>query len=443
MVFMVLTVESCMEILTVRRVRTKGRIARQSHKRLSSAYNKEIVRQCKKIGSMAMADIKREAKMALKDAYYFLLRNVAYGLPALLPMKRDHVLFVELDRTAPSDSMMLVKRELEQRGFTCDFVSLSKYRGGLGAHALACLRMASKAGRSRAVVLCEAITAVGVLRMRKGSQVVQLWHGCGAFKKFGMSTAEKTFGASRDEKLRFPDHASTTLVTVSSPEVVWAYEEAMNLEGKGVVRPLGVSRTDVFFDEAFVAKNVDEVRKKYPQIGNRKIMLYAPTFRGHVTTAEAPDRLDIALLRERLGNEWVLLVKQHPHVRTRPPIPVGCEDFAFDVSDELTIEACLCAADACISDYSSLVFEYSLFRRPMAFFAYDREDYDDWRGFYYDYDELTPGPVLSTSREVADWAAGLSAGFDPTEVDAFRERFMSSCDGRSTCRIVDAVLALE
>ena len=390
-----------------------------------------------------MPNVKRQAKMLLKDAYYAVLRNIAYGFPALLPMDQSRVLFVEHDRTTLSDSMELVWREFESRGFICDFVSLGKYRLSPAGHAMASMRMAAKAARARAIVMCEACTPVGVLHPRKGCQVVQLWHGCGAFKKFGMSTAEKIFGASREEKLRFPDHASTTLVTVSSPEVRWAYIEAMDMQDRPeVVQALGVSRTDVYFDPVFIDDRSAEVRERCPQIGKRRILLYAPTFRGTVKEATAPDRLDIALLKERLADDWALLIKQHPHVHELPPIPSGCEGFAFDVTHELSIEQCLCAADACVSDYSSLVFEYSLFGRPMAFFAYDKDDYDDWRGFYYDYDELTPGPVLTTTAELAAWVANLSKGFDPSEVDAFRMRFMSSCDGHSTQRIVDTVLRM-
>ena len=89
-----------------------------------------------------------------------------------------------------------------------------------------------------------------------------------------------------------------------------------------------------------------------------------------------------------------MLVKHHPFVRDLPEIPESSRRFAFDVSDELSIDVLLSVADACISDYSSLVFEYSLFEKPLIFFAFDKDEYDDWRGFYYDYEDMTPGPVF-------------------------------------------------
>ena len=146
-----------------------------------------------------------------------------------------------------------------------------------------------------------------------------------------------------------------------------------------------------------------------------------------------------------LGNEYVLLMKHHPLVRKRPKIPEVCADFARDVTDEMTIEDLLCVSDICISDYSSLVFEYSLFERPMIFLAHDLEEFFDWRGFYYDYFELTPGPVFKSTTEVIEYIQNIDRLFDKERVRAFREKFMSSCDGHATERIMDVMFgkALE
>lgn len=366
----------------------------------------------------------------------------AYRKAAVGPIDSRKVLFVEMNRDTISDSMQLAYEEMVRRGFDCTLLSLHMYRGKFSEYTSRCIELAKQAATAHFVFICEANQPLASLPMRTETKVIQLWHGCGAFKRFGMSTADKVFGASREEKLKRPAHRNTSLVTVSSPEVVWAYEEAMSLEGAGVVQPLGVSRTDVFFDQDYIERCHAEVEEVVPEARDKRVLLYAPTFRGRVATAEAPDQLDVSLLHDHLKEGWVLLIKHHPHIKKRPPVPSGCEHFAFDVTNSLSIEACLCCADACVSDYSSLVYEYSLLRRPMAFFAYDKDDYDDWRGFYYDYDELTPGPVFTTTEEIATWTGSLAQGFDPTEVDAFRNRFMSSCDGQATQRIVDTVLAL-
>jgi len=111
----------------------------------------------------------------------------------------------------------------------------------------------------------------------------------------------------------------------------------------------------------------------------------------------------------------------------------------MDITKDLDIEQLLCVSDICISDYSSLIFEYSLFERPMIFYAYDLDNYFDWRGFYYNYDELTPGPIVTSTEEIIDYIQNLDTRFDKAEVHAFREKFMSACDGHATDRIVELV----
>ena len=88
-----------------------------------------------------------------------------------------------------------------------------------------------------------------------------------------------------------------------------------------------------------------------------------------------------------------------------------------------------------ITDYSSLIFEYSLMNRPMVFYSYALDSYYDWRGFYYDYEEMTPGPVCRTMEELMDALANVDAQFDQERLDEFREKFMGACDGHATERI--------
>ena len=94
------------------------------------------------------------------------------------------------------------------------------------------------------------------------------------------------------------------------------------------------------------------------------------------------------------------------------------------------------ASDMMLTDYSSAVFEYSLMEKPMVFFAYDLDVYDDFRGFYYPYEEMTPGPVVRTTEEVAEAILAAAGAFDPSAVKQFKDTYMCACDGHSTERIL-------
>ena len=356
-------------------------------------------------------------------------------------IKREKAVFVEVRFDEITDSFRLVYDRMKADGFDVHEQFIENIKPGKWGYSKRCLRMLEDISDAHYVFLNDACNVTSCIPLRKGTKIYQLWHACGAFKKFGMSTAELIFGDNRKSLERYPNYGNLSYVTVSSPEVIWAYEEAMNLKDtKTQVVATGVSRTDVFYDQHFIEQSKAAVYSVCPAAENKKIILYAPTFRGRVAKAESPDCLDIPAMKRALGDEYVLLIKHHPFVKQPPVVPEDCADFAMDVTKSLEIDQLLCASDVCVSDYSSLIFEYSLFERPMIFFAYDLDDYFDWRGFYYNYDELTPGPVVKETEEIIDYIRHLDTRFDQAQVHAFKEKFMSSCDGHATDRIMALVL---
>ena len=352
-----------------------------------------------------------------------------YFKHAKQPVDEKKVVFVELRLPKLTNSFKVLYDTL-YRDYDFDihchflrntYVSRKEYRNNVKA-------MLADIATAKYVFFDEATNVNGCFKMREETVVTQLWHGCGAFKQFGFSTAAAIFGASREQMEKYPFNRNYTRVTVSSPEVVWAYEEAMQYSHEsGVVQALGSSRTDIFYDQHVIDKAYENLYALMPQAKGKKVILYAPTFRGRVAKATTPRVLIPEFMKYELGDEYVLLFKHHPLVRS---------DFAMDVTDTMTIEDLLCVADICISDYSSLVFEYSLFEKPMLFLAHDLENFFDWRGFYYDYDELAPGPIVSNTTGVIDFIKHIDERFDRERVHEFRKKFMRSCDGHATERIM-------
>lgn len=100
----------------------------------------------------------------------------------------------------------------------------------------------------------------------------------------------------------------------------------------------------------------------------------------------------------------------------------------------------MCAADMLISDYSSVIFEYSLLSRPMIFFAYDLEEYDRDRSFYNKYEDFVPGPIVRDTDGIISAVRQAQSGFDSAKIENFRNYFMDACDGHSTARIAEAFM---
>lgn len=384
-------------------------------------------------------------KKIVKELYHIITLKILFPLQykrfSKKPIVKNKAVFIEANLSQLTNSLSLIYKNLQEKGFELHTCFLNEaYVGKVQyiKNALTCLKTIADA---EYIFLCEGSRLLSCLNIRKETVVAQTWHGCGAFKKFGFSTIGFLFGASKRESEKYSYYKNFNIVTVSGDEVIWAYNEAMNLpENSDVVKALGVSRTDVFFEKDFLQKAKTKVFNTTKIDKNKKIILYAPTFRGNVGSAKAPDMLDIASMKNSLGDEYVLLIKHHPVIKNRPKIPPELQDFAIDVTKNLSIEHLIATSDICISDYSSLVFEYSLFERPMIFYAYDYDEYSDWRGFYYDYDELTPGPVVKTTEEIIEYIKNIERSFDKHKVIDFKNKFMNACDGKATQRLIDFVL---
>jgi CDP-ribitol ribitolphosphotransferase len=181
------------------------------------------------------------------------------------------------------------------------------------------------------------------------------------------------------------------------------------------------------------------VRRRYAVPDGRRIVLYAPTFRGtRITRARSPLDLDLRTLGESLAADHVLLLRDHPFVRGRRSLADAPGGFVIDVSGHEDMNELLLVADVLVTDYSSAMYEFALLGRPIAFFAPDHAAYEAERGFYFDYPTGLPGPVFETTAALAAW---LRAGeFDVERVRRFAADSFDAADGRSTARFVDEVV---
>ncbi|HUG29729.1 MAG TPA: CDP-glycerol glycerophosphotransferase family protein [Candidatus Limnocylindria bacterium] len=278
-----------------------------------------------------------------------------------------------------------------------------------------------------------------VIRPRAGTTFVQLWHACGAFKRFGYSVLDKSFGADETYIRSIAIHSNYDLCLVSAASFTAFYAEAFRLPPERFTARLGIPRTDLFFDQARVASTVAELRRRYAIPSDRRVVLYAPTFRGErITRARDPEDLDLAALRTAIGDDHVVLLRSHPFVRARMPAGSALGGFVIDVSDHADMNELLLVADVLVTDYSSVMYEFALLGRPMAFFAPDHVAYEAERGFYFDYSSGLPGPIFTTAAEFAAW---LRAGeFDEDRVRRFAAESFDVADGRATARFVDEVV---
>lgn len=292
---------------------------------------------------------------------------------------------------------------------------------------------------AKALFLSTANDLLSHIDVRPETKVIQLWHGVGAFKHVGHSTVNNSsFGRSQEQWCEYDSYRNYDAVTIASEGQRWIFRDSMQLEDSKIL-PIGVARTDVFYDRKYHNDSLESLYERFPQIQEKKIILYAPTFRGAVGKGLAPDKLDIRALSEKLRDDYVLIIKHHGLSGNIPPIPEGLEDsFAFDLNKHavLDIDRLLVVSDILITDYSSVAFEYAITERPIIFFAYDLEDYIEQRGLYFDFEKDAPGPLCRDTESIIDYIINIDKRFDKEKLLKFKHEYVDACDGHATERTI-------
>ncbi|MFJ8097085.1 CDP-glycerol glycerophosphotransferase family protein [Streptomyces griseofuscus] len=205
----------------------------------------------------------------------------------------------------------------------------------------------------------------------------------------------------------------------------------------------GYPRNDVFY-----TSGADAVRAARARLGiapGKTAVLYAPTHRDY--EAGFTPRLDLAELADRLGEDTVLLVRAHYFYggATSPLTGLRRSGRLIDVSSYDPVEELCLAADALVTDYSSIMFDYANLDRPIVVYADDWETYRTTRGVYFDLMTDHPGQVARTQEELTEiFRSG--AWRDETAAKArtaFRRRFCEYDDGRAAERVVRRVFLGE
>ncbi|MDD7402632.1 MAG: CDP-glycerol glycerophosphotransferase family protein [Butyribacter sp.] len=260
------------------------------------------------------------------------------------------------------------------------------------------------------------------------TKIVQLWHGAGAFKKFGLSTENNE--AVRKQVVRANEKLTHLFVT--SQKVIPYYEEAFCVPEERIYAT-GIPATDIYTDSSSRQSGVERFYKKYPQLKGKKLLLYTPTFRKSVEeNAELTQHFPIEKIHEKLGQDWVILVKLHPKYVS--DTVKECE-YCYNVTEYPDISDLFFISDLLVTDYSSTIVEYVLLNKPIVLYAFDLKEYD--RGFYRDYETTVPGIVAHNEEEL------LKAVGQSQEESNRRQNFLNmqydNPDGSAARRVFDVL----
>ena len=265
---------------------------------------------------------------------------------------------------------------------------------------------------------------------REGTRCIQLWHAAGAIKTFGFedeSVRNRSKGAIRRFKKVYDRFSH---VVVGSDEMAGIFNRSFGVEPNRIVKT-GIPRTDLFFNKAEQEEMKEKLYGVFPILRDKKVILYAPTFRDNQKN-EGEYPLDAETLLQTLGTEYVLMIKNHPVITHTPSKHL--EGSVIDVSDYKDVNHLLLLTDILITDYSSIPFEFSLMEKPMIFYAYDLEEYTEARGIQGNYHEIVPGPVAKNTEDIIQYIQ--EDLFDVNTLTNYKKKWNTYSNGQSAFNLV-------
>jgi len=337
----------------------------------------------------------------------YLLFAFFFRIGRIFPVKRTKVvLFNGLNRGL-NGNLLEIKHAIERQqkeknmpeGSRYSFVFCSKWelfgakslfgkiRGVIVFFIALPIQMAT-AGK---IFLNDNFLPLGYCRPSKDTQIVQLWHGAGAFKKFGLSIEENKAVKEQVERA----NAKVTHLFITSKQVLPFYQEAFGMD-KSRIYVTGIPVTDVYFNEDKKRKGRENFYRQFPQLRGKKLLLYTPTFRNtEEENIEIMEHFDVQKIHNVLGDSWVILIKFHPKY---PVNNIPENSFCYNLTNYSQMTNLYFVSDLMVTDYSSTIVEYVLLDKPIIMYAYDFKKYD--RGFYRDYEMTVPGPVAHNEEEL-------------------------------------------
>lgn len=277
---------------------------------------------------------------------------------------------------------------------------------------------------------------------RKGTIHLQTWHGT-PLKKLG-------YDISKDSPSYYENNSPQLIRRNSRWDYLIGPNEYTSIilqRAFGFQKEMinsGYPRNDILYN--YKCEEVNEIRNKLGIDKDKKIILYAPTWRdsdfhGNAANQGYNLKFNIENFKRKFGDTYVLLLRLHYRDASRLAISLS-DKTVMNVSFYDDIQELYLISDVLITDYSSVMFDYVNLKRPMIFYCYDYLKYKNkMRGCYFNFTESAPGPIVFDEEQLFDAIDNLNTIkiVYKDNVDNFYDKFCEWEDGNASKRVVDTV----
>ena len=270
------------------------------------------------------------------------------------------------------------------------------------------------------------------LTLSPRTTLIQLWHAGAGFKSSGYSRWGHTGCPGPVSCHRQYDYGIS-----GSTRVAHFHSEVFGVN-REMLLPTGMPRMDEYLSPEYRKSTEKRLREEFPLTVGKEVILFAPTYRGkNRDAAHYPyEMIDFdELYKFCRETDKVVLFKMHPWVSQPVPIEDRFKDRFIDLTAYPNINDLFYITDLLITDYSSNIYEYSLMRRPMLFYAFDKIQYAFSRGFHRDYEEAAPGRICYDFESLM--RALREEDYQFEKVEKYVDLHFEHMDSHASDRVID------
>ena len=378
-------------------------------------------------------------KRFVKKLIYFLenVINVIYQIVShITPKNGARVLLMSESRCPMNGNLKALDDRIKERGLKMSYWFVRTLEDDSNFKILwIWLRLAFITARQDYIFIDDYSTFFNNVKLNPKTTLVQVWHAGVGFKAVGYAR----FGKRGTPNPWRCCYRQLDYAIVGGEFLREVYAEVFGIDRERCL-PYGLMRLDNYLDAKKVAVFRRDFYDKNPDWQGRKIILFAPTFRGpSQRTAYYPyEMLDWDKIYDFCGDEYLFVIKQHPFIMKPVEIAPEYAGRVIDFSGYPDINELFYVTDILITDYSSNIYEFSLHRKPMLFFAFDKEEYELMRGLHRTLDRHAPGKVCRTTEELLE--AIRKGDFETERLHRFVRENFDQTEGLAADKVIDNII---
>lgn len=357
--------------------------------------------------------------MGIKKIILNIVLNIEMFFISIFKIKDNRVTFISLENDKLVSDMKLIYDQIKD-----DFdikLCLIHYKKSLLSQLMYffnCMKQLYLINTSKIVIIHDNNYVISHFK-RKDVHVIQLWHACGAIKKFG-NVIDREYSIN-----------NYNMILSTSSYWKKPYSQAFHVKEEDVL-PLGLPRCDELFNKKWCIEKRNNLLSKYPILKNKKVILYAPTFRGNIYKGFYQIDFDSNKILEELSDDYIIIYKFHPLVGN---YKLANNPKVINMNHEDTHEL-FTISDILISDYSSIIFDFMILNKSIIFYIPDYEDYKKDLGVFVELDKLNL-PICYNEKEIPKSIKEYK-NYLPF-IKENKDIFFEYQDGKSTNRIVNYI----